>query len=157
MGLENANTTENDTATQHPVIALITDWTTAAGDLETRSATSDLGGTMRMGEQECVLTEDSLTFKIYGERTISERHRHRYEVNESYVGQLESAGLRIAGRSEKDDLVEVIEVIDHPWFVACQFHPEFTSSPRRGHPMFIDFVRAGLTRHNLTAASRKAN
>ena len=157
VGLENANTTENDTATQHPVIALITDWTTAAGDLETRSATSDLGGTMRMGEQECVLTEDSLTFKIYGERTISERHRHRYEVNESYVGQLESAGLRIAGRSEKDDLVEVIEVIDHPWFVACQFHPEFTSSPRRGHPLFIDFVRAGLTRHNLTAASRKAN
>jgi len=110
-----------------------------------------------MGEQECVLTEDSLTFKIYGERTISERHRHRYEVNESYVGQLESAGLRIAGRSEKDDLVEVIEVIDHPWFVACQFHPEFTSSPRRGHPLFIDFVCAGLTRHNLTAASRKAN
>jgi CTP synthase len=157
VGLENANTTENDTATPHPVIALITDWTTATGALETRSVSSDLGGTMRMGEQECVLTEDSLTFKIYGERTISERHRHRYEVNESYVAQLESAGLRIAGRSGKDDLVEVIEVIDHPWFIACQFHPEFTSSPRRGHPLFIDFVRAGLTRRNLTAASHKAS
>ena len=157
VGLENANTTENDTATPHPVIALITDWTTATGALETRSVSSDLGGTMRMGEQECVLTEDSLTFKIYGERTISERHRHLYEVNESYVAQLESAGLRIAGRSGKDDLVEVIEVIDHPWFIACQFHPEFTSSPRRGHPLFIDFVRAGLTRRNLTAASHKAS
>ena len=106
---------------------------------------------MRMGEQECVLTADSLTHRIYGKKVISERHRHRYEVNENYVSKLEDAGLRIAGRSKKDDLVEVIEVIYHPWFVACQFHPEFTSTPRDGHPLFIDFIRAGLARHNLAA------
>jgi len=151
VGLENANTTENDSATPYPVIALITDWITAAGAVETRTAQSDLGGTMRMGEQECVLTADSLTHRIYGKKVISERHRHRYEVNENYVSKLEDAGLRIAGRSKKDDLVEVIEVIDHPWFVACQFHPEFTSTPRDGHPLFIDFIRAGLARHNLAA------
>ena len=151
VGLENANTTENDSATPYPVIALITDWITSAGAVETRTAQSDLGGTMRMGEQECVLTADSLTHRIYGKKVISERHRHRYEVNENYVSKLEDAGLRIAGRSKKDDLVEVIEVIDHPWFVACQFHPEFTSTPRDGHPLFIDFIRAGLARHNLAA------
>ena len=151
VGLENANTTENYSATPYPVIALITDWITSAGAVETRTAQSDLGGTMRMGEQECVLTADSLTHRIYGKKVISERHRHRYEVNENYVSKLEDAGLRIAGRSKKDDLVEVIEVIDHPWFVACQFHPEFTSSPRDGHPLFIDFIRAGLARHNLAA------
>ena len=151
VGLENANTTENDSATPYPVIALITDWITSAGAVETRTAQSDLGGTMRMGEQECVLTADSLTHRIYGKKVIIERHRHRYEVNENYVSKLEDAGLRIAGRSKKDDLVEVIEVIDHPWFVACQFHPEFTSTPRDGHPLFIDFIRAGLARHNLAA------
>ena len=157
VGLENANTTENDSATPYPVIALITDWITSAGAVETRTAQSDLGGTMRMGEQECVLTADSLTHRIYGKKVISERHRHRYEVNENYVSKLEDAGLRIAGRSKKDDLVEVIEVIDHPWFVACQFHPEFTSTPRDGHPLFIDFIRAGLARHNLAALNDKAS
>ncbi len=157
VGLENANTTENDSATPYPVIALITDWITSAGAVETRTAQSDLGGTMRMGEQECVLTADSLTHRIYGKEVISERHRHRYEVNENYVGKLEDAGLRIAGRSKKDDLVEVIEVMDHPWFVACQFHPEFTSTPRDGHPLFIDFIRAGLARHNLAALNDKAS
>ena len=151
VGLENANTTENDSATPYPVIALITDWITSAGAVETRTAQSDLGGTMRMGEQECVLTADSLTHRIYGKKVIIERHRHRYEVNENYVSKLEDAGLRIAGRSKKDDLLEVIVVIDHPWFVACQFHPEFTSTPRDGHPLFIDFIRAGLARHNLAA------
>jgi CTP synthase len=151
-GLEGANTTENDPNTPHPVIALITEWVNELGQVETRSVNSNMGGTMRMGEQECELSADSKTAMIYSARQIKERHRHRYEVNDNYVAQLEAAGLRIAGRSKKDALVEVVEVIDHPWFVACQFHPEFTSTPRDGHPLFTDFIRAGVTRSQLASA-----
>ena len=143
-GLEGANTTENDRSTKHPVIGLITEWTTEGGEVEQRDEASDLGGTMRMGEQECRLTRNSLTCKIYDSCQIKERHRHRYEVNNHYVPRLEEAGLRMAGRSVDDSLVEVIEFRDHPWFVASQFHPEFTSTPRRGHPLFKSFIEAAL-------------
>ena len=152
-GLEGANTTENDPDTPHPVIALITEWVNDSGEIETRSVNSNMGGTMRMGEQECELSADSKTADIYGTREIKERHRHRYEVNDNYVARLEAAGLRIAGRSKKDSLVEVVEVIDHPWFVACQFHPEFTSTPRDGHPLFTDFIRAGVTRNQWVSGA----
>lgn len=141
-GLEGANTTEIDPQTPHPVIGLVTEWQQEDGKVETRDRTSDLGGSMRMGEQACKLTCDSLTYKIYGEQVIKERHRHRYEVNDHYVEQFEKAGLRIAGRSRDDALVEVIEIKGHPWFVACQFHPEFTSTPRDGHPLFTSFIEA---------------
>ena len=140
--LELANSTEVNPQTPHPVIALITEWTDAHGNRISRDQDSDLGGTMRMGEQECKLTRDSLTFQIYGESLVRERHRHRYEVNAGYVRALEEAGLRVAGRSQDDSLVEVIELKNHPWFVACQFHPEFTSTPRQGHPLFKSFIQA---------------
>ena len=143
-GLENANTTENNPNTPHPVIGLIMEWMNEDGDMETRDADSDLGGTMRMGEQECRLVENSATSQIYGQGSINERHRHRYEVNDHYVSALEEAGMLVAGRSMDDSLVEVIEVKDHPWFVATQFHPEFTSTPRRGHPLFSSFIEAAL-------------
>ncbi|MFT4631562.1 MAG: CTP synthase [Candidatus Pseudothioglobus sp.] len=155
-GLDDANTTENDPLTPHPVIALITEWIDESGQVETRSVNSNMGGTMRMGEQECELSADSKTAEIYGVREIKERHRHRYEVNDNYVARLEAAGLRIAGRSKNDALVEVVEVIDHPWFVACQFHPEFTSTPRDGHPLFTDFIRAGVIRSQLVPAKAVA-
>ena len=141
-GLEGADTTENRPDTPYPVIALVTEWTDETGQLEQRNESSDLGGTMRMGAQECLLACDSLTRKIYGAASIRERHRHRYEVNNTYVEQLESAGLRMAGKSKDGALVEVIELPDHPWFVACQFHPEFTSTPRDGHPLFTSFIEA---------------
>ena len=144
LHLENANTTEVNPNTRDPVIGLITEWTNENGDVETRTEDSDLGGTMRMGEQECQLSCDSITAKIYGSRSIKERHRHRYEVNPNYVEQFVKAGLRIAGRSNDGSLVEVIELKDHPWFVASQFHPEFTSTPREGHPLFQSFVKAAL-------------
>ena len=111
----------------------------------TRDADSDLGGTMRMGEQECVLNQGSIAREVYGQERIKERHRHRYEVNPTYLETLEAAGLRIAGVSKDQSLVEIIEVENHPWFVACQFHPEFTSTPRGGHPLFLNFVKAALT------------
>ena len=140
--LELANSTEVNPQTPHPVIALITEWTDAHGNRISRDQDSDLGGTMRMGEQECKLTCDSLSFQIYGGSQVRERHRHRYEVNAGYVRALEEAGLRVAGRSQDDSLVEVIELKNHPWFVACQFHPEFTSTPRQGHPLFKSFIQA---------------
>ncbi len=143
-GLENANSTEVNPNTPYPVIALITEWTNEDGDLILRDEASDLGGTMRMGEQECKLSCDSMTYRIYGKTEIKERHRHRYEVNDGYVKTLEKAGLKLAGRSLDDSLVEVIEFKNHPWFVACQFHPEFTSSPRQGHPLFKSFVEAAI-------------
>lgn len=143
-GLEGADTTENNPNTQYPVIGLITEWVNEDGETEFRDADSDLGGTMRMGEQVCRLSCDSLTYRIYGEKEIKERHRHRYEVNNNFVPALEEAGMRVAGRSTDNVLVEVIEYKDHPWFVASQFHPEFTSSPRDGHPLFTSFVEAAL-------------
>lgn len=143
-GLEGADTTENNPNTPHPIIGLITEWVNDAGDTEFRNIDSDLGGTMRMGEQVCQLAKGSLTREIYGTDSIKERHRHRYEVNNRYVPQLEAAGLIIAGRSVDNSLVEVIEVKDHPWFVASQFHPEFTSTPRDGHPLFKSLINAAV-------------
>ncbi len=145
-GLENANSSEVNPNTRHPVIGLITEWTNEDGGLEIRDEDSDLGGTMRMGAQECCLSHDSLTYKIYGTDSIKERHRHRYEVNPTYIEQLEAVGLRIAGRSVDRTLVEVIEIKEHPWFIASQFHPEFTSTPRDGHPLFKSFIEAALVR-----------
>ena len=145
-GLEGADTTENNPDTPHPVIGLITEWVNDAGGTEQRDEDSGLGGTMRMGEQVCRLSCDSLTRRIYGAAEIRERHRHRYEVNDNYVPALEAAGMKVAGRSADNLLVEVIEYEDHPWFVASQFHPEFTSSPRDGHPLFTSFIEAALAR-----------
>ena len=143
-GMENANSSEVNPNSRYPVIGLITEWTNDNGDVEVRDEDSDLGGTMRMGEQECRLSCDSITYKVYGQSSIKERHRHRYEVNPNYIADLEARGLRIAGRSMDKSLVEVIELKDHPWFVASQFHPEFTSTPREGHPLFKSFIEAAL-------------
>ena len=142
--LKEAGTTENNPDVLHPVIGLVTEWTDQDGQKEQRDSSSGLGGTMRMGAQACFLSPDSLTFRIYGKEEIWERHRHRYEVNNNYVDMLEKAGLRVAGRSADMSLVEVVEYEDHPWFVASQFHPEFTSSPRDGHPLFKSFIEAAL-------------
>ncbi len=158
-GLSGANSTENDRSCTHPVIALITEWRTATGELERRSESSDLGGSMRLGAQACRLKAGSLARQMYGEDVIRERHRHRYEFNNLYRQQLEDAGLVISGKSMDDLLVEIVEIADHPWFLACQFHPEFTSTPRDGHPLFIGFIRAAreykarrLAAHKATAA-----
>jgi CTP synthase len=140
-GLADAHSTEFRPDAPHPVIALITEWRTAEGQVERRGQHSDLGGTMRLGVQECTLRPGSLAHRLYGKERIHERHRHRYEFNNRYGEALERAGLIFSGRSI-DDLVEMIEVADHPWFIACQFHPEFTSTPRDGHPLFSGFVRA---------------
>ncbi|WP_159565146.1 glutamine hydrolyzing CTP synthase [Budvicia diplopodorum] len=142
VGMSDANSTEFVPNCKYPVIALITEWRDEEGNVEVRTEESDLGGTMRLGSQQCHLTEGSLVRKLYGEPTILERHRHRYEVNNMLLPQIEAAGLRIAGRSADNKLVEIIEYPNHPWFVACQFHPEFTSTPRDGHPLFAGFVKA---------------
>ncbi|MDE2246906.1 MAG: CTP synthase, partial [Xanthomonadaceae bacterium] len=143
-GLAGADSTENDRQTPHPVIGLVTEWTTTAGEVEHRDEASDLGGTMRLGAQECRLKAGSLARELYGQDVIRERHRHRYEFNNRYRQAFEDLGLVIAGKSMDDLLVEMIElpVARHPWFLACQFHPEFTSTPRDGHPLFAGFVRA---------------
>jgi len=140
--MEGANSTEFVPDCKYPVVALITEWRDEDGNVEQRTEQSDLGGTMRLGSQQCQLTENSLVQKLYGSDTIVERHRHRYEVNNMLLKQIEAAGLRVAGRSGDDQLVEIIELPDHPWYVACQFHPEFTSTPRDGHPLFSGFVKA---------------
>ncbi len=141
--LENAQSTEFDSATENPVVALVTEWTQSDGNVVARNENDDLGGTMRLGAQDSILRPGSLCAQIYGKARIQERHRHRYEVNNNYRDQFENQGLRISGRSE-DDLVEMIELPGHPWFVACQFHPEFTSTPRDGHPLFSAYVSAML-------------
>jgi CTP synthase len=153
LGLKGANSTEFDKNAPHPVIGLITEWITADGAVEKRDETSDLGGTMRLGAQECRLVAGTKAREIYGADVIVERHRHRYEVNNNYVDQLQKAGLRIGGWSADDTLVEVVEIPDHPWFVACQFHPEFTSTPRDGHPLFSSFVQAAIEQHERKQAS----
>jgi CTP synthase len=144
VGLEGANSTEFDRSTPHPVVGLITEWIDRTGSVEKRSEESDMGGTMRLGSQSARLEPDSRIAKIYGGTEITERHRHRYEVNSHYVAQLQQSGLKVGGWSEVNNLVETIELPDHPWFVACQFHPEFTSTPRDGHPLFSSYVRAAL-------------
>ncbi|AZS51647.1 CTP synthase [Entomomonas moraniae] len=149
VGMEKANSTEFDKITPYPVVGLITEWQDATGSTEKRSETSDLGGTMRLGGQNCKLAADSSIYNCYQSDMIRERHRHRYEVNNNLLSQLTNAGLKVTGRSEDGALVEVIEVPDHPWFVACQFHPEFTSTPRDGHPLFSGFIKAAIKQHEL--------
>jgi CTP synthase len=141
-GLEGAHSTEFRANTAHPVIGLITEWKNADGSVEKRGENSDLGGTMRLGGQTCHLIEGTHAREIYGNESIVERHRHRYEFNNNYRDKLSAAGLVFSGFSEDMSLVEMIELPDHPWFVACQFHPEFTSNPRDGHPLFSSFVAA---------------
>ncbi|MFC0118815.1 CTP synthase [Pseudoalteromonas xiamenensis] len=141
-GLDGANSTEFDNKSAHPVVGLITEWLDSEGNVETRDEQSDLGGTMRLGAQKCYLKDGSKVREVYGNEEIVERHRHRYEVNNHYVQKLEDAGLAFTGLSEDKKLVEIIENKDHPWFIAVQFHPEFTSTPRDGHPLFESFVAA---------------
>ena len=140
-GLTGAMSTEFDRDTPHPVVGLITEWQDAAGSVEERDEGSDLGGTMRLGAQKINLEPGSLAAETYGAETIEERHRHRYEVNNNYRDVLTRAGLRFSGLSV-DNLVEVVELPGHPWFLASQFHPEFTSNPRDGHPLFKGFISA---------------
>ena len=146
-GLEGAQSTEFNKETPHPVVALVTEWQTGSGKIEERSAKSELGGTMRLGAQRINLQDGSLAANVYGATEIDERHRHRFEVNNNYRDTLEKAGLRFSGLSV-DDLVEMIELPGHPWYMASQFHPEFTSNPRNGHPLFTQFIRAARKHHS---------
>lgn len=149
-GIASANSTEFVPETPAPVIALVTEWEASDGQREVRDEHSDLGGTMRLGGQACKLVSGSKVAEIYGTTDIVERHRHRYEVNNNYKDVLTQAGLRISGFSEGGEaLAEVIELADHPWFIACQFHPEFTSNPRDGHPLFTGFIQAALARQSV--------
>ena len=142
LKLSGAHSSEFDNKTSHPVIGLISEWMDSKGEIEKRDENSDLGGTMRLGSQECLLSGNSLTSSLYGKNVIQERHRHRYEVNNNYLDQMESAGLNIVGKSRDKNLVEVVEISEHPWFIGCQFHPEFTSNPIDGHPLFKGFIDA---------------
>ncbi|MDH3695198.1 MAG: CTP synthase, partial [Gammaproteobacteria bacterium] len=142
-GLAQAHSTEFEATSPEPVIGLITEWLDTSGAVETRSAESDLGGTMRLGSQASHIVSDSLAQHVYGEDVIYERHRHRYEFNNNYLEVLSKAGLRFSANSN-DELIEIIELPDHPWFLACQFHPEFTSNPRDGHPLFTSYINAAL-------------
>jgi len=155
VGLDGAHSTEFEPESPHPVIALITEWQERDGRVEHRNATSDLGGTMRLGGQECLLKASSTVREVYGADRIVERHRHRYEVNNHYLPRIETAGMRVSGVSAKEQLCEMIELPTdgkhaHPWFVGCQFHPEFTSTPRAGHPLFNAFIRAALSNAKVT-------
>ncbi len=155
-GLEGAHSTEFNKNTPHPVIALITEWINEDGSVEHRSEDADLGGTMRLGGQKCRLAKGTITRELYGKDVIVERHRHRYEFNNRYRQDLEDAGMKIAGTSIDGNLVEVVEIPGHPWFVACQFHPEFTSTPRYGHPLFGGFVRAAIAAREATGEAETA-
>ena len=143
-GLENAHSTEFNTETKYPVVGLITEWIDKSGEVEQRTEDSDLGGTMRVGSQKCHLADKSKVLEMYGSKEIFERHRHRYEVNNNLLPAIKKAGLKITGLSEDKKLVEIIENPNHPWFVAAQFHPEFTSTPRDGHPLFKGFIKAAI-------------
>jgi CTP synthase len=149
--LTDANSSEFNPNSPHQVVGLITEWQSADGKIETRSVDSDLGGTMRLGAQACPIVPNTKAAKIYG-LEVNERHRHRYEVNNHYVDQLKAAGLVISARTPTEQLCEIVELPEdvHPWFVACQFHPEFTSNPRTGHPLFIAYVKAALAQQQLT-------
>jgi CTP synthase len=154
-GLSKAHSTEFAPQTPDPVIALITEWKDRTGRVETRSSESDLGGTMRLGAQECYLVEGTKTREIYGKDVIIERHRHRFEFNNNYLEQLRDKGLVFSGHSV-DELMEVVELPDHPWFIGCQFHPEFTSTPRYGHPLFSGFVSAAREHAQQSSRSSEA-
>ncbi len=149
VGLEGTHSTEFLPNTPHPVIGLITEWMNECGTVQTRAEHSDLGGTMRLGTQKCRLKSDSLIYTLYQKDVINERHRHRYEFNNNYIAALEAEGMSFVGKSIDGRLVEVIEIPQHPWFIACQFHPEFTSTPRKGHPLFTGFIQAAAT-HSQT-------
>lgn len=154
-GMKGAHSTEFNPDTPFPVIGLITEWRTRDGQIEIRNENSDIGGSMRLGGQECVLKKDTLAWKTYGTDTIIERHRHRYEVNNLYIPRLEKAGLCISGFSKGENLCEMIELpeTEHPWFLGCQFHPEFTSTPRLGHVLFKSYVQAAInfsSKHQLS-------
>ena len=158
-GLANANSTEFDATTPHPVVALITEWQDHDGTIKTRDANSDLGGTMRLGSQPCDVLAGTLAHRIYGSSVVAERHRHRNEVNNHYLPRIEAAGLAVGAYAKSDvagDLCEMIEIPGHRWFFGCQFHPEFTSNPRRGHPLFISFVRAALDARRASATDATA-
>jgi len=160
-GLNDAHSSEFSENTTHPVIALITEWQGEDGRVEKRDADSDLGGTMRLGGQTCQLLEGTLARSAYGAESIVERHRHRYEFNNHYLQQLTDAGLVIGGKSSDGNLMEMIELsktgpLAHPWFLACQFHPEFTSTPRKGHPLFTDYIKAALAHKSATAEVAEA-
>ncbi len=143
-GLKDAHTTEINAQTTNPVIGMITEWLDRSGSKEIRDQNSDLGGTMRLGAQECRLQEGSLARKLYGQEVITERHRHRYEFNNRYRDVIQKNGMTLSGFSMDGMLVEMIEIPSHPWFLGCQFHPEFTSNPRAGHPLFSGFIEAAL-------------
>jgi CTP synthase len=151
-GLDGAHSTEFKQDTPHPVIALITEWRGETGQVERRDEHSDLGGSMRLGGQNCRLEPGSLARRVYGKPQIRERHRHRYEFNNRYLDLLKDGGMRFSGWSLDGRLVEIIELPDHPWFIACQFHPEFTSTPRDGHPLFCGFIEAAVARRERTRA-----
>lgn len=142
--MQDANSTEFNANTPFPVVALVSEWRTEEGQVEKRQQGDDLGGTMRLGGQPCRLKAGTLSYNLYKKDTIVERHRHRYEVNNALIGQLEKAGLVVSGRSIDGQLVEMMELSSHPWFIGCQFHPEFTSTPREGHPLFVGFIEAAL-------------
>ena len=150
-GLGGANSTEFDLDTPHPVVALITQWTDKSGRVEQRSEKSDMGGTLRLGSQTVPVKDGTLAHKIYGD-TVCERHRHRYEVNNAYVPQFEDKGMVISARTPTENLPEMMELPDHPFFFGVQFHPEFTSTPRTGHPLFEAFVRAAIAQHDAKKA-----
>jgi CTP synthase len=142
VGLKNANSTEFDPATSNPIIGLITEWKDKSGELMHRDESSDLGGTMRLGAQVAIVEPNTIASSIYGKQ-VNERHRHRYEVNNKYIDDLKAAGLVISSWTKEDDLCEIVELSkeDHPWFFACQFHPEFTSNPKDSHPLFLDYIK----------------
>jgi len=156
-GLVDAHSTEFNIETPYPVIAMITEWQDADGSVQTRDMSSDMGGTMRLGGQDCVIKTDSLIHDLYDRDVIHERHRHRYEFNNAYRDQLQQAGLVLSGTSADGELVEVVELADHPWFVGCQFHPEFTSSPRDGHPLFKGFILAAGAVHKLSKSGNSGS
>ncbi len=150
-GLTDANSSEIRSDTPHPVIGLITEFTNAAGETERRTAKSDVGGTMRLGAQTCVLEKDSKAYSIYQKEEVIERHRHRYEFNNDYLNVLKQAGLKFAAWSKDKELAEIVEIPEHPWFIACQAHPEFKSTPRDGHPLFVSFIAAAVERQKKTS------
>jgi CTP synthase len=155
-GLADANSTEFNPDSPYPVVGLITEWQTADGKVEKRDQSSDLGGTMRLGAQRCPIEPGTMAAQIYG-KEVNERHRHRYEVNNHYVNQLQAAGMVISARTPSENLCEIIELPQstHPWFMACQFHPEFTSNPRSGHPLFKAYVEAALERQKSSKKESK--
>jgi CTP synthase len=155
LGLKSAHSTEFNPKTPDPVIGLISEWVNQDGSVEMRDENTDLGGTMRLGAQTCKLVPGTLASKAYDAEKIDERHRHRYEFNNNYLSKLQSAGLVISGLSVDNELVEMVEISDHPWFIGCQFHPEFTSQPREGHALFNSFINAAVVYRKGNSATVK--